>query len=111
MGQGQSRSTNQLQVRIEHPPAGHPTKGLAFIAHGRLGGNYDQPQIRCLADYLRNQKLCRVVTWNERDAEWWDAGAWVGDAAIQDYKVGVSVTPRLASHAQSNCITHICTAV
>ncbi|KAI2775252.1 hypothetical protein F4815DRAFT_487502 [Daldinia loculata] len=92
MGQGQSHDIVQLETRVEDPKNGESPKGLALIAHGRLGGNFDQPPVRLLAEYLRDKKQLRVVTWNARGIgqsgggnEWTDFGVWIGDAGINDY--------------------------
>ncbi|KAI0844038.1 hypothetical protein F5Y00DRAFT_249654 [Daldinia vernicosa] len=92
MGQGPSHDIVQLETRVEDPQNGKSPKGLALIAHGRLGGNFDQPPVRLLAEYLRDKKQLRVVTWNARGIgrsgggnEWTDFGVWIGDAGINDY--------------------------
>ncbi|KAI1808566.1 hypothetical protein F4811DRAFT_499818 [Daldinia bambusicola] len=92
MGQGPSSQVVQLETRVEDPVNGEPPRGLALIAHGRLGGNFDQPPVRLLAEYLRDKRGLRVVTWNARGIgrseggnEWTDFGIWVGDAGINDY--------------------------
>ncbi|KAI0122292.1 hypothetical protein F4814DRAFT_408245 [Daldinia grandis] len=92
MGQGPSHDIVQLETRVEDPGNGESPKGLALIAHGRLGGSFDQPPVRLLAEYLRDKKQLRVVTWNARGIgrseggnEWTDFGVWIGDAGINDY--------------------------
>jgi alpha/beta superfamily hydrolase len=100
---GQSQSTNQesitLETRIEDPPPSSSNtttipKGLALIAHGRLGGTYDQPPVRLLAEYLRDKRQLRVVTWNARGIgnsqggnEWSGFDVWLGEPGVADYKV------------------------
>ncbi|KAI2616742.1 Alpha/Beta hydrolase protein [Hypoxylon sp. NC1633] len=92
MGQGPSHEEVQLETRVEDPKNGRDPRGLAFIAHGRLGGTFDQPPVRLLAEYLRDERQLRVVTWNARGMggsgggnEWTDFGTWIGDAGINDY--------------------------
>ncbi|KAK6953058.1 hypothetical protein Daesc_005357 [Daldinia eschscholtzii] len=92
MGQGSSSQVVQLETRVENPSNGEPPCGLALIAHGRLGGTFDQPPVRLLAEYLRDKRGLRVVTWNARGIgrsgggnEWSDFGIWIGDAGINDY--------------------------
>ncbi|KAI0382428.1 hypothetical protein F5Y04DRAFT_252642 [Hypomontagnella monticulosa] len=91
MGQGPSHDEVQLETRVEDPKDASP-KGLALVAHGRLGGNFDQPPVRLLAEYLRDVRQLRVVTWNARGIgnsgggnEWTNFGVWIGDAGILDY--------------------------
>ncbi|KAI1385526.1 uncharacterized protein F4822DRAFT_413329 [Hypoxylon trugodes] len=92
MGQGPSQEV-YLETRVENPPDGREPQGLALIAHGRLGGNFDQPPVRLLADYLRDKRQLRVVTWNARGIgqsgggnEWTDFSTWIGDPGIDDYR-------------------------
>ncbi|KAI0886729.1 uncharacterized protein GGS22DRAFT_158566 [Annulohypoxylon maeteangense] len=92
MGQGASHHEVRLETRVENPPGGNP-QGLALIAHGRFGGTFDQPPVRLLAEYLTNERLMRVVTWNARGIgqseggnEWTDFSTWIGDAGINDYR-------------------------
>ncbi|KAJ6460823.1 hypothetical protein C8R47DRAFT_1160284 [Mycena vitilis] len=92
MGQGSSSETLHLETRVENPTDGVPPLGLALIAHGRLGGTFDQPEVRKLAEYLRDQRRLRVVSWNSRGNgasgggnEWSDLGIWMGDAGVADY--------------------------
>ncbi|KAI1099021.1 hypothetical protein F4804DRAFT_323125 [Jackrogersella minutella] len=92
MGQGSSHNEVRLETRVENPKDGKEPQGLALIAHGRLGGTFDQPPIRLLAEYLRDKRQLRVVTWNARGMgqseggnEWTDFGIWIGDAGINDY--------------------------
>lgn len=94
MGQGPSAETVHLETRVEDPPNGALPKGLALIAHGRLGGDMNGPVIRQLAEYFRDKRQLRSVTWNARGVgasgggnEWSDLGIWMGDAAINDYNV------------------------
>ena len=96
MGQGPSQETVSLETRIEDPK-NTPPRGLALIAHGRLGGTFDQPPVRLLAEYLRDTQQLRVVTWNARGMgqsgggnEWSNFGVWLGDAGVFDYKVFVT---------------------
>ncbi|OTA90856.1 hypothetical protein M434DRAFT_397629 [Hypoxylon sp. CO27-5] len=92
MGQGESHEVH-LETRVEDPNNGNNPRGLALIAHGRLGGTFDDPVVRTLAEYLRNQRQLRVVTWNARGIgqseggnEWTDFSIWVGDHSIGDYR-------------------------
>ncbi|OTA98522.1 hypothetical protein M426DRAFT_325899 [Hypoxylon sp. CI-4A] len=92
MGQGPSFSPVELEHRVENPSNGEP-QGLALIAHGRLGGTFDQPPVRLLAKYLSEKRQLRVVTWNARGIgnsqggnEWTNLGVWLGDAGVADYK-------------------------
>ncbi|KAI1207707.1 uncharacterized protein F4807DRAFT_434318 [Annulohypoxylon truncatum] len=92
MGQGTSHMEVRLETRVENPTNGKEPQGLALIAHGRLGGTFDQPPVRLLAEYLRDKRQMRVVTWNARGMgrseggnEWTDFGTWTGDAGISDY--------------------------
>ena len=96
MGQGPSHEAVFLETRIEDPI--DTPRGLALIAHGRLGGTFDQPPVRLLAEYLRDVRQLRVVTWNARGIgqsgggnEWSDFGVWRGDAGVLDYKVQLPV--------------------
>lgn len=54
-----------LETRVEQPE-GEVPRGLALIAHGRLGGTYDDPVVCTLAHYLVETRRMRVVTWNAR---------------------------------------------
>lgn len=101
MGQNTSHEAVYLETRVEDPPNGDP-QGLALLSHGRLGGSYDQPPIRLLAEYLRDKRRLRVVTWNNRgvgnsggQSEWNDFGVWVGDAGINDYNVYLPAYPHM----------------
>ncbi|KAI1485216.1 hypothetical protein F5X96DRAFT_691119 [Biscogniauxia mediterranea] len=92
MGQEQSRHFSELETRVENPPDGSPPQGLALIAHGRLGGTFDQPPVRQLAEYLCRRQKLRVVTWNNRGTgnshgpnEWVHFGTWIGDVGVGDY--------------------------
>ncbi|KAI1371213.1 Alpha/Beta hydrolase protein [Hypoxylon crocopeplum] len=92
MGQGPSHDEVHLETRVENPKNGKDPQGLALIAHGRLGGTFDQPPVRLLAEYLRDERQLRVVTWNARGMggsgggnEWTHLGVWLGDAGISDY--------------------------
>ncbi|KAI1504604.1 hypothetical protein F5X99DRAFT_371485 [Biscogniauxia marginata] len=92
MGQAPSHDIGELETRVENPPDGRPPQGLALIAHGRMGGSFDQPPVRLLAEYLCNQRQLRVVTWNDRGVgrspepnEWSDFATWMGDAGTTDY--------------------------
>lgn len=96
MGQGPSQDVVPLESLTENPEDGSPPQGLALIAHGRLGGNKDSPPVRRLADYFRQERNLRVVTWNDRGVgrsgggnEWSDLGVWMGDAGVGDYNVSV----------------------
>ncbi|KAI4864051.1 hypothetical protein F4820DRAFT_424831 [Hypoxylon rubiginosum] len=91
MGQAPSRDV-YLETRVEDPPNESKPRGLALVAHGRLGGNFDQPPVRLLAEYLRDKRQLRVVTWNARGIgqseggdEWTNFGTWIGDTGIDDY--------------------------
>lgn len=93
MGQAPSRDV-YLETRVEDPPNESKPRGLALVAHGRLGGNFDQPPVRLLAEYLRDKRQLRVVTWNARGIgqseggdEWTNFGTWIGDTGIDDYHV------------------------
>ena len=93
MGQGPSKDAVYLETRVEDPADDLP-RGLALIAHGRLGGTYDDPVVRTLARYLVERRSMRVVTWNARGIghsgggnEWSDFGVWMGEAAVNDYTV------------------------
>lgn len=104
MGQGPSRDAVTLEIKIEDPE--ETPRGLALIAHGRLGGTFDQPVVRLLAEYLRETRKLRVVTWNARGMgqskggnEWTDFGVWLGDAGIFDYKVRLSLFKVDANHS------------
>ncbi|KAI0165427.1 hypothetical protein GGR52DRAFT_558674 [Hypoxylon sp. FL1284] len=91
---GQTPSQNvYLETRVEDPQGGLIPRGLALIAHGRLGGNFEQPPVRLLSEYLRDKRQLRAVTWNARGIgksgggdEWTNFGVWIGDAGIDDYK-------------------------
>lgn len=97
MGQGPSQDVVPLESLTEDPEADDgtcPPRGLALIAHGRLGGCKDSPVVRQLAGYLRRERRLRVVTWNDRGVggsgggdEWSDLGIWMGDAGVGDYQV------------------------
>lgn len=96
MGEGPSQDVVPLESLTENPEDGSPPQGLALIAHGRLGGNKDSPPVRRLADYFRQERNLRVVTWNDRGVgrsgggnEWSDLGVWMGDAGVGDYNVSV----------------------
>ncbi|CAJ2513286.1 Uu.00g014050.m01.CDS01 [Anthostomella pinea] len=93
MGQGPSHDVAELETRVEDPQDGRRPEGLALIAHGRLGGSFDQAPVRLLAEYFRNQRHLRVVTWNARGNghsaggnEWANFGNWQGDAYVDDYQ-------------------------
>lgn len=93
MGQGPSHEEVKLETRVEDPTNGEEPQGLALIAHGRLGGTFDQPAVRLLAEYLRDRRQMRVVTWNARGMgqsegknEWSDFGVWIGEPGIGDYQ-------------------------
>jgi len=93
MGQAPSSEPPKLDYRVADPPT-LPPKGLALIAHGRLGGSIDCPIVGALATCLRERHDCRVVTWSARGIdksegvnEWWDLGVWVGDKSREDYSV------------------------
>ncbi|KAI0836059.1 hypothetical protein F5Y06DRAFT_275127 [Hypoxylon sp. FL0890] len=92
MGQGASH-TVRLETTVEDPKNGDVPRGLALIAHGRSGGHFDNPVVRTLAEYLRDARQLRVVTWNDRGIgqseggnEWTDYGIWVGDVTVSDYR-------------------------
>lgn len=97
MGQGPSHDVVPLETRVEDPDSkdgGSPPRGLALIAHGRLGGSKDTPVVRQLAEYLWRERNLRVVTWNSRGVggsgggdEWSDLGIWMGEAGVNDYNV------------------------
>lgn len=83
-----------LETRVEDPQDGLKPRGLALMAHGRLGGTFDQPPVRLLAEYLRDKRQLRVVTWNARGIgqseggdEWTNFETWIGDTGINDYHV------------------------
>jgi len=106
MGQAPSSEPPKLDHRIDDPPA-LPPKGLALIAHGRLGGTIDCPIVRALATCLRERHGCRVVTWSARGIansggvnEWGDLGVWVGDKSREDYSV--SPVANKYTHRTSN---------
>ena len=93
MGQAPSSEAPKLDYRTADPPT-LPPKGLALIAHGRLGGTIDCPVVGALAACLRERHSCRVVTWSARGIansggvnEWGDLGVWVGDKSREDYYV------------------------
>ena len=93
MGQSTSYGTPKLDYRVADPPT-LPPKGLALIAHGRLGGSIDCPIVGALATCLQKRHGCRVVTWSARGiansqgrSEWGDLGVWVGDKSREDYSV------------------------
>ena len=96
MGQTPSAPSNEpilLETRVEEPTS-TPPNGLALIAHGRLGGTFDQPPVRLLAEYLRDKRSLRVVTWNARGigqsgggSEWSGLEVWTGGPGVEDYKV------------------------
>ncbi|KAI5926302.1 Alpha/Beta hydrolase protein [Camillea tinctor] len=92
MGQQQSHHFTQLETRVENPPGGSAPQGLALIAHGRMGGTFDQAPVRLLAEYLCKKRQLRVVTWNARGTgnspglnEWDHFGTWIGDVGNNDY--------------------------
>ncbi|KAI1409289.1 Alpha/Beta hydrolase protein [Hypoxylon sp. FL1857] len=92
MGQGPSHEV-RLETRVENPSNGNDPRGLALISAGRAGGHFDNPPIRALAEYLRDKRQLRVVTWNPRGMgqseggnEWTNFGVWVGDYSIGDYR-------------------------
>jgi hypothetical protein len=93
MGQGPSAGPPKLDYRTADPPT-LPPRGLALIAHGRLGGSINCPIVGALATCLRERHGCRVVTWSARGidksegrSEWGDLGVWVGDKSREDYAV------------------------
>ena len=93
MGQAPSSEPPKLDYRIADPPT-LPPKGLALVAHGRLGGTLDCSIVGALAACLRESHDCRVVTWSARGMgnsegvnEWGDLGVWVGDRNREDYSV------------------------
>ncbi|KAL7619814.1 hypothetical protein AAE478_010359 [Parahypoxylon ruwenzoriense] len=90
---GQAPSHVDLETRVEDPWDGKTPRGLALIAHGRLGGTFDQPPVRLLAEYMRDVRQLRVITWNARGIgksggpnEWGDFGVWMGDPSVDDYR-------------------------
>jgi len=98
MGQAPSSEPPRLDYRTIDP-ATQPPKGLALIAHGRLGGTIDCPIVGALETCLRERHGCRVVTWSARGIgnseganEWGDLGVWVGDKSRDDYYVSTVVT-------------------
>ena len=104
MGQSTSYGTPKLDYRVADPPT-LPPKGLALIAHGRLGGSIDCPIVGALATCLQKRHGCRVVTWSARGtansqgrSEWGDVGVWVGDKSREDY----SVSPCINRHTHRN---------
>lgn len=97
MGQAPSSEPPKLDHRSVDPLS-LPPKGLALIAHGRLGGTIDCPIVGALATCLRERHGCRVVTWSARGIanseganEWGDLGVWVGDKSREDYLVSLVV--------------------
>ncbi|KAI5863685.1 hypothetical protein GGS23DRAFT_596190 [Durotheca rogersii] len=89
---GQAPSQVDLETRVEDPPGGARPRGLALVAHGRLGGTMDQPPVRRLAEYLRDARRLRVVTWNARGVgasaggnEWSSPAVWTGGPSVDDY--------------------------
>lgn len=98
MGQAPSSESPKLDCRTSDPLT-LPPKGLALIAHGRLGGTIDCPVVGALATCLREHHGCRVVTWSARGIaksaganEWGDLGVWVGDKSREDYYVSPIVS-------------------
>jgi hypothetical protein len=95
MGQAPSSfDSERHEPRVEDPDThddGTPPRGLALIAHGRFASK-DQPVVRRLAEYFRNERRLRVVTWDDLAVggrgflgDW---SVWVGDAAANHYNVG-----------------------
>ncbi|KAI1136526.1 hypothetical protein F5Y05DRAFT_405421 [Hypoxylon sp. FL0543] len=92
MGQSPSHEV-RLETKVEEPENGNAPQGLALISHGRAGGHFNDPAVRTLAEYLRDVRRLRVVTWNARGIgrseggnEWTDYGIWTGDVTIADYR-------------------------
>ena len=97
MGQAPSSEPPELDYRTSDPPT-LPPKGLALIAHGRLGGTIDCPIVGALATCLRERHGCRVVTWSARGTanskgvgEWGDLEVWVGNRSREDYDVSPDI--------------------
>ena len=100
MGQSVSQSSDPeeqpwLESRVTNP-IGVP-QGLALIAHGKLGGNYDSRATTALVQHLSKVYRVRVITWNARGVGSSGGGgqfaslrAWIGDCNVQDYKVTLS---------------------
>lgn len=92
MGQAPSSfDSERPEPRVEDPESS--PRGLALITHGRFG-NKDQPVVRKLAEYFREERQLRVVTWDDlavwdgRDfhADW---AIWTGDVAQNHYNVSL----------------------
>lgn len=91
MGQAPSSpEAGRRELRVEDPEDAVAPRGLALIAHGRFG-SMDGPVVRSLAEYFRNERKLRVVTWDDlavggRGFQS-DFSIWVGDVAVDDYNV------------------------
>lgn len=101
MGQASSSSSTPdgepfLETKIRDPVLGK-VKGLALVAHGRLGGSSQFAATSTLAEHLRVVHGIRVVTWNARTSagkgEWSSFSSWVGDENVADFKVGCASFP------------------
>lgn len=96
MGQAPSTFDSELpEPRVEGPGNDSP-RGLALIAHGRFG-SMNGLVVRKLAEYFRDERRLRVVTWD--DLAVWDGRdchadwtVWTGDVAQHHYNVGVAST-------------------
>lgn len=105
MGQASSHDTttttnNNLDIRVEDPgPRDAATgtaaacvvpQGLALIAHGRFA-NKDHTLVRGLAEYFRDERRLRVVTWDDLEAGGRglseDLMVWTGEVGAGDYNV------------------------
>jgi len=90
MGQSNSQEKPVLEKRIQDP-TGTP-RGLAFVAHGRLGGHLDCPVTSTLAKHLCAAYSVRSITWNARGSggsggadEWSSLHSWMGNDNTADY--------------------------
>lgn len=91
MGQTPSSpGAGRRELRVEAPDDAAAPRGLALIAHGRFS-SMDQPVVRSLAEYFRNERKLRVITWDDlavggRGFQA-DFSIWAGDVAVDDYNV------------------------
>ncbi|KAG8163179.1 hypothetical protein KVR01_007657 [Diaporthe batatas] len=105
MGQAPSSfDSERPEPRVEDPET--PPRGLALIAHGRFG-NMNGFVVRKLAEYFREERRLRVVTWDDlvvwdgRDfhADW---TIWIGDVAHHHYNLTRSNRQHFLHQAMEN---------
>jgi hypothetical protein len=94
MGQAKSQEKPGLEKRIQDPTDSDMPRGLAFVAHGRLGGHFDCPVTSTLAKHLCAAYSVRSITWNARGSggsggadEWSSLHSWMGNDNTADYNV------------------------